>query len=183
MSKITKAQIEEWKKKHGTVYELESNGKVAYIFDPTSDLRIMKLLLASFKKGSFDLIDALIANCWLGGDEEIKQDKYKQNLVDQAERLIDIPDYEVVFHDGIATIRVNDKSVIDVRLATRGDVKYSEDRNKASKQLDTQIYLLERLAIDKKILDEVRKDNLVYLACLLAVTEIKEQEYVAIKKL
>jgi hypothetical protein len=183
MSKVTKQQIEEWKKKHSGVYELQSNGKTAYIFDPTSDIRIMKLLLTAMQRGSLDLVDALLANCWLAGDDEIKTDKYKIGLVDQVRDLVDIPEAEVVYTEGKATIHIDDKPVLEVRLATRLDIKYAEDRNKTAKPLDTQIHLLERLALDAKALDELRKDKRLYLGCLLAINEVKEKEYVSVKKL
>lgn len=183
MSKVTKQQIEEWKKKHSAVYELQSNGKVAYIFDPTDDIRIMKLLFVAMQKGSIDLVDALLANCWLAGDEDIKTDKCKNGLIDQVRDLVDIPDAEVQYETDKAILLVDNKPVLEVRLATRLDIKYAEDRNKANKPLDTQIHLLERLALDSKALDELRKDKRLYLGCLLVINEVKEKEYVSVKKL
>lgn len=181
--KATDKQIKEWKEKHGTIYQLESeDGKVCYIFDPMSKLVIVKALMAALMKGSFEFVDSLLNNCFIGGDEGIKSDdKSKAGLWDQVKDIIDIPEHQVDFGDGVATITIEGKS-INVRLATRQEIKYAEDRNKGNRPLDTQIYLLEKIA-DPKELDEWRKNNRLYVGLLTAVDEVKLRKHVSIKKL
>jgi hypothetical protein len=180
----TQEQIQEWKAKYGTVILIETeDGKSAYIFDPISKLSVMKALLSALNKGDAEFVDSLLNNCWIDGDQEIKtNDKIKLGLWDQVKDLIDIPTAHVEHLDGgKAKITVEDKSII-VRLATRQEVKYAEDRNKSSKPLDTQIYLLEKIA-DPKDLDEWRADNKFYLALIRAVDELKDKTHSSIKKL
>lgn len=181
--KATQKQIQEWKAKYGTIYQLESeNGKVCYIFDPISKLIIVKALMAAMLKGSFEFVDSLLNNCWIDGDETIKSDdRIKGGLWEQVKDIIDIPEHQVDFAEGKAKITVEGQS-ITVRMASRQEIKYAEDRNKGSKPLDTQIYLLEKIA-DGKELDEWKKNTRLYVGLLTAVDEVKERTHVSVKKL
>jgi hypothetical protein len=180
---ITQEQIAQWKEKHGVIYQLHSeDGKTAIIFDPMSKLIIVKALLTALLKGSYEFVDALINNCWIDGDAEIKSnDKIKAGLFDQVKDIIDIPDPNIEFIDGKATITIEGK-VITVRLATRQEVKFAEDRNKAGKPLDTAIYLLEKIG-DPDELDNWRKDTRLYVGLLTAMDQVKEKTHVSVKKL
>lgn len=181
--KATEEQIQEWKKEYGDIYCIETdNGQIAYLSDPMRKLVVMKALLAAILKGTFEFVDTLINNCWIAGDTTIKSDdKVKAGLYDQVKDIIEIPDADVQFADGKATITVEGKSII-VRLASRQEIKYAEDRNKGSKPLDTQIYLLEKIA-DPTELDEWRKNTKLYIGLLKAIDEVKDKTYVSVKKL
>lgn len=64
-------QIEQWKKKHNEVHKISVGGKVAYIHDP--DRKTLSLAMMRIAKN--DIIggcEAILENCWLGGDDEIK---------------------------------------------------------------------------------------------------------------
>jgi hypothetical protein len=175
--------IAEWKAKYGNVYQIETeNGLTGYLFDPMSKLVIVKALMAALMKGTFEFVETLVNNCWIDGDAEIKNnDKIKAGLWEQVKDIIDIPDHEVEFKDGHAVITVEGKS-ITVRMATRQEIKYAEDRNKGDKPLDTQIYLLEKLA-NKDELNEWRINNRLYVGLLTAVDKVKERIHVSVKKL
>jgi len=65
------AQIAAWKKEHGAVFSISIEDKTCYVRKPTR-----QILSAAFtqqgdpiKMGEF-----LLNNCWLGGDEEIRED-------------------------------------------------------------------------------------------------------------
>lgn len=181
--KATQEQIQEWKKKHHSVFALESDEKTCYIFSPIENLSILKAFMNGLAKGSFECVDVLITNCWLGGDEEMKtDDRIKMSLVDQVRDFVEFPDHEVEFDDNskTATITVEGKPC-KVRLATRQDIRYAEDRNKAGKPLDTQMYLLERIAIDD--LADWRKDVPAYVSLLTAMDKVKDRTVVSLKKL
>lgn len=180
MTKVTKAQIEEWKQTHGTVYELEENGKFAYLKDPTNDLRVMKSFVTSREEDPIRGVDVILNNCWLGGDEEIKSEEHKMGLLDQLGQLIDVPDYDIAFSKDHYVVTI-EGSTCKLRPAERGDLVYADARNKTNKPFETNIFLLERIAIEG--LDEIKKNNRKYLALLLAVKEAKKQKYVSVKKL
>lgn len=179
--KATEDQIQQWKEKHGTIYELESEGKIAYVFDPLNKLVIMKALMQAMLKGSFEYVDAFLTHCWIDGDPSIKtDDKVKAGFVDQVQDLIDIPEFEIQYDKDNAIIIVEDHQV-RVRMASRQDIKFAEDKNKSNKPLDTQIFLLERIALSD--LTEIRAENRLYVALLLAVNAVKDKKYVSVKKL
>src|SRR5690606_7638219 len=122
----------------------------------------------------FESVDFLLGSCWIGGDEEMKTDeKIKASLIDQVKDLVDLPDFDIEFNDDEATIVVEGKSC-RVRMAQRKDIKYAEQRNKGGKPLDTQIYLLERIAIDD--LTEWRTDVPRYVSLLTAMDKVKERK-------
>lgn len=82
-------QIEEWKKKHGSVYEISCEGKVGYVKKPDR-----KILGAAATVGSKDPMrynEVLLNNVWLGGDEELKtNDDYFLGVSAQLAELIEI---------------------------------------------------------------------------------------------
>jgi hypothetical protein len=176
-------QIEEWKKKYGILYELEADEKKCIIFDPMSSLKIMKQLMTARRKSKGDQVDALLANCWLSGDDSIKgNDRFKLGIEDQVDELFDIPDHTITETTDGFVVKVEDKK-LEVRKAGRGDIAYAEARNADNKPFTTAEFLIERIALNKPELDEIKKDNRIYLAILLAASELKDKVYVGIKKL
>lgn len=177
----TEEQIQEWKGKYGSVYELQANEMRCYVFSPLEKLITTKQFMSALLKGSFDCVDCLFNNCWIAGDEKMKtDDRIKMALVDKVQNFVDFPDHTVEFTDEGAEILIEEKS-FRVRLATRHDVSWAEDRNRNGKPLDTQIYLLERIALDD--LAEWKKDNRLYVSLLTAMDKVKERTDVSLKKL
>lgn len=69
----TPEQIQGWKEKYKTVHKLSIEDKTAYLRKP--DRRTLSLAMTKISKG--DIIggsEAILENCWLGGDTEIKTD-------------------------------------------------------------------------------------------------------------
>ncbi len=68
--KVSKEQIEQWKKQYGNVYRVEVEGKVAYLKSPTrSQISYATVLASTDPVGSNEV---LLRECWLGGDMEIQ---------------------------------------------------------------------------------------------------------------
>ncbi|MGL6123955.1 MAG: hypothetical protein ACRC1W_13290 [Shewanella sp.] len=188
MSKATDTtratRIEEWVKKYGkgNVIELESDDKSCFIFNPIINLSVMKLAITARRSNAGGMVDTIINNCFIGGDDSCKTDEaFKLGIEEQIDKLIDIPDAKVEREGLKATISIEGQS-IEVRVASRADIRYAEDRNKENTALNTQIYLLERTATDKVQIDALKKDNRIYLSVLLAVGELKDKKYVSLKK-
>jgi len=181
--KATQKQIDEWKQKHGNVFLVQTEtGLTAYLFDPMSKLVIVKALMAALEKGTFEFVETFLSNCWIAGDEEIKKDdKIKAGLWDQVKDIIDIPEHSVEFSNDKAVITVEGKS-ITLKIATRQEIKYAEDRNKAGKPLDSQIYLLEKIA-NADELASWKLDTRLYVGLLTAIDKVKARVHVSIKKL
>ncbi len=183
----TADKIKEWKEKHGNVYMLETIGKSCIVFDPLSSFKIMKQLMMARRKSKAAQVDALLANCWLFGDESLKENEaFKLGIEDAVDELFDIPEYDLTPSlsggDGELEIKIEGLT-LSVKKATRGDVTFAEGRNSENKPLTTQEFLLERIAIDKEQLDAMKKNNRVYMSALLAVGEMKDKVFVAVKKL
>ena len=69
---VTKQQIQEWKKQYGDVYVLNIEGKKAYLRTPDRQTLSYASTLAT--KDPLKFNEAILTNCWVGGDEEIKTD-------------------------------------------------------------------------------------------------------------
>lgn len=72
MAEVTKEQIESWKKKHGDVFEVNVDGRTAYLKRP--DRKVLGAASVLGKDDPMKYNETLLENCWLGGDEEIKTD-------------------------------------------------------------------------------------------------------------
>lgn len=72
MTKVTDEQIAEWKKKHGDVFKIEVDGKVAFVKSP--DRKTLSYAGSVGTKDPIKFNEIVLNNCWLGGDEEIKTD-------------------------------------------------------------------------------------------------------------
>lgn len=67
----TAEQIEKWKKEHGDIFKVEVGGSVCYLKKP--DRKTMSLV-ATLQNTPVRANEAMLQNCWLGGDESIKTD-------------------------------------------------------------------------------------------------------------
>lgn len=70
----TAEQIAEWKQKHGDVFMIHVDGSVCYLKKP--DRKTMSYV-ATLGNNPVRANEALLENCWLGGDESIKTDDEK----------------------------------------------------------------------------------------------------------
>ena len=66
--KYTKQQIEEWKAKHGELFEITVEGKGCILHRPTrQDLSYVSVLTDPIK-----MTEVMLNQLWVAGDEEIK---------------------------------------------------------------------------------------------------------------
>ena len=69
---VTKEQIKQWKAEYKEVFVLRVDDKVAYLRTPDRATLSYASTLATKDPMKFN--EAILTNCWLGGDEEIKTD-------------------------------------------------------------------------------------------------------------
>ena len=69
---VTKEQIKQWKAKYKEVFVLRVDDKVAYLRTPDRATLSYASTLATKDPMKFN--EAILTNCWLGGDKEIKTD-------------------------------------------------------------------------------------------------------------
>lgn len=67
----TAEQIEKWKKANGNIFKVEVGESVCYLKTP--DRKTMAYV-ATLGNNPVRANEALLQNCWLGGDEAIKTD-------------------------------------------------------------------------------------------------------------
>ena len=79
---VSKEVVESWKKQYGSVYKYTaSDGKCCYLRSP--DLQILDACRTISGDSSIKFDKALIDNCWIDGDIELKTvDKYQMGLFD-----------------------------------------------------------------------------------------------------
>lgn len=89
----TAEQISVWKQKHGDIFKVEVDGSVCYLRKP--DRKTMSYV-ATLGNNPVRANEALLENCWLGGDESIKtnDEKFFGVSVKLAE-IVQIKDAEI----------------------------------------------------------------------------------------
>ncbi len=90
----TPEQIAAWKKKHGKVFQVKTGDSVGYIHKPGRK----ELSYASHVGASkpLDFAEAILASCWLGGDETIKSNDDKfLSVSSQLEKIITVAEAEI----------------------------------------------------------------------------------------
>ncbi len=185
MKEVTQAQIDKWKKEHGSVFLLETDdGKKAYIKDPLSDFLTVKQAFAALEKaGAIGMAVTYLNNCWLDGDAELKTDEsYGNGLADQLDQLAELPDFRVEHKDTHFEIS-SEGEVLRVRGAKRADILAAENRNDKGEPFMTAVYLLKSICVDQERLSEVKKNTRAYLGMLRGTNKVKDKAYVAVKKL
>lgn len=72
IGQATPEQIAEWKKKHGDVRAVIVDGHIGYLKKP--DRRALSYASSVGTKDPVKFNELILANCWLGGSEDIKTD-------------------------------------------------------------------------------------------------------------
>jgi hypothetical protein len=176
-------QIKAWKHQYGVVYKIETeDGRICYIFDPLSDLKIMKAATTALRKSAYDYVVSVLENCWLDGDITIKMDEAAcLGLEDQIQEFTEIPDATVERIGDKYVIKIEDYS-LEVRKAKRSDIQWSEQRNASKEVFESSIYLLKRIAITPY--EEYSKFPTRILIGMYAATEkVKDKTAARVEKL
>jgi hypothetical protein len=157
-------------------------GKVAFLKDPLSDLKIMKLAFTALQKSVLLFVSVILNNCWLEGDEELRDDeKYANGLEDQIQEITDIPDCEVERDENKFRMTV-DGMTCEVRMAKREDILQAEQRNRANEPFETAIALLKIIGLNG--VEDIRKSSTrTYIGLLAGVDKVKNKAYVRVEKL
>lgn len=88
-------QLDEWKKLYGTIKGYGSDGKIAVF--RVADINLIDACRTVSKGSALRFSIALAENCWLAGDRELlTQDKYKLDIADWGNELIEVVAGEMV---------------------------------------------------------------------------------------
>jgi hypothetical protein len=69
---VTESQIAAWRKQYGEVYELEVEGRKCWLRKPSRE--IIRFMLSTSGNDPLARAEALLRDCWLGGDMAIQTD-------------------------------------------------------------------------------------------------------------
>lgn len=90
--KYTKEQVAEWKKKHGTVYEISVEGKSCIIRKPNRK----DLSYVSVVKDPIKMSETLLKQLWVEGDKEIQeQDDLFLAVIPKMEEVIKVKESQI----------------------------------------------------------------------------------------
>ena len=89
---LTKAQIAEYKKKHGEIYEISVDGKSCIVRKPNRK----DLSYVSVVKDPIKMSEALLKQLWVDGDKEIlENDDLFLAVIPKMEEVIKVMESEI----------------------------------------------------------------------------------------
>jgi hypothetical protein len=90
----TQKQIDDWKAKHGDVFQITVEDKNAYLRKP--DRKTLAFAMTKAQTDPLGFAEILVNNCWLGGDEEMKtNDAYFLAVTSQLDKLVEVKTSEL----------------------------------------------------------------------------------------
>ena len=90
--KYTKQQIEEWKAKHGELFEITVEGKSCVLHRPTR----RDLSYVSVVKDPVKMSEVMLNQLWVAGDEEIKtQDDLFLAAIQKMQEVLEVKEAEI----------------------------------------------------------------------------------------
>ena len=181
----TPEQIQEWKRQYGIVFKLDAyDGKVAYIRDPYSSVAIMKKAMAALMRSYPEYVSSIINDCWLVGDEEMRmEDKYLEGLQFEMEDITRTPDADYERSGEYCIIRC-EGSEVKVRAPKRSDLINAEHNNPNRESFETNIVLLNLIAVDKQAVLTLRKEHTRrYIGILMVLSKLREKVNTQVGKL
>lgn len=93
---VTKKQIDAWKAEHGDIAAIKVGDKTAYLKKPSR--QTISYATQVGQKDPLAFNEAILKQCWLGGDEEILTDVgLFMSVSPHLTRLINIQEAELVF--------------------------------------------------------------------------------------
>ena len=90
--KYSKEQIQEWKKKHGDLFEITVDGKSCILHRPTR----RDLSYASVIKDPIKMSETMLGQLWVAGDEELKtNDELFMAVVSKMDEVLKVQEAEI----------------------------------------------------------------------------------------
>jgi len=89
IGQVSPEQINEWKAKHGKVYEIEADGHIGYVKQPG---RMEMSHAGTIGAGDNILFNEVLLNdCWLGGSDALKkEDRLFFGVSNILDKIIDV---------------------------------------------------------------------------------------------
>lgn len=96
VKEVTQEQIDAWKKKHGDVIEFTdpATGDKCYLSKPSR--KVLSFALTEAQNNPLGLVEAILENCWLGGNEDLKKDDaFVLGINSKIDQLVQIKTLEI----------------------------------------------------------------------------------------
>jgi len=183
MRKIDDKQINEWKEKYGSVYELPVEDKVAYLREPK--MKDFKRAFTTMQNnGDLAFGEEMVNLLFIGGDEEIKtNDDYFFAARKEITSFLNFEEAEITKEGKNNSIITIDGASCKVRIITRNDLKIAEKKNPSSKPFVTQEKLFEMVCVEKDEAFNDRDNASVRFPLYQAIEKLQNQKIATIKKL
>ncbi|MGV4413872.1 hypothetical protein [Chryseobacterium sp. T1] len=178
---VTQEQIQDWEKKHGGIYELPVEDKLAFLKEPKM-LDFKRAFTAMQKGGDIAFGEEMLNALWLGGDEEIRtNDDYflpaRKELVD----FFNYPDAIINNTKNGHEIIIEDKKCV-VRVITREDIRLAEKKNQTNKPFQTQEHLFDMIVISKDVEFDDKNNPDYRFPLYQAIEKLQNQKSARLKK-
>lgn len=92
---ITQKTIEQWKAQHGEIFQIKVGDKVCYLKQPSR--KALSYASTLITKDPIKFNELILNDCWLAGDEEIKNnDSYFLAAASKLAEIIEVKEAELV---------------------------------------------------------------------------------------
>lgn len=182
-NKTLEQKIQEWKEKHGGVFELPVDDKTCYLRTPNM-LDYQRAFTAMQDGGNSSFGDVMLEALWLEGDREIRTDNaYFSPAKKEVMKFLRYDDPIITdLENRQKEIRIGD-AVTVIRVITKEDVSMAERKNPGDKPFVTQnaLYELVKVSADRAFDD--KKDAAVRFPLFQALEKIQNEKVAQLKKL
>ena len=176
---VKQEQIEEWKSQYHDIYMIGSDPHYGYVRFP--DKKAMKMAYSSLKQDSGALVNSILANCWLGGDEAVKTDPFFKVVSEQILDVVSLEDAEVTPIDSTKSkVTILEFSAV-LRIPDRALILEAERKNPSNKPFVSSEYILDKIWVEG---DEIMKERpLLFFSLLATIDQLSAVKKEKVKKL
>jgi len=179
----TQQQINEWKEKHGGVWQFPVDDKIGYLREPKMQ-DFKRAFTAMQKDGDIAFGEEMFSALWIGGDPEIKSnDEY---FLPARKKLINFFEYDDAETEALenrqTAITIDGHKCI-VRVITREDLRMAEKKNPSGKPFVTQEKLFELVCIEKDPAFDDRNNAAIRFPLYKIIEDLQNQKVATLKKL
>lgn len=182
-NRVTPEQIQEWKEKHGDLFELPIEDKTLYLRSPKMiDFKAaMSSLLKGGEVGYTETLSKLLV---VGGDVEIlTNDDYFGVIQREMQSFMNFDDPEIeILSNGQRRFIINEKEVI-VRKPTREDLRKADQQNPSNKPFITQEKLFDLIKIKADDIFSDKDNAEVRFQLYKGIELIQKEKFGQLKKL
>ena len=90
---VSEEQLNQWKNKYGLLKIIECDGLSAYFRKP--DMKIWRFAVKVVEKSATEFKKAMAVNCFLGGNRQLLESPYVEDIAEVIDEFIDYPSAEI----------------------------------------------------------------------------------------